>query len=49
MLTTQGTRVYVYRWLNAEHHRFSASAEELQSLPALETERKWTKKAYPGT
>lgn len=45
---SSGTRVYVYNWKNAANARDSASAKELQSLPRIETKKKWRKKVHPG-
>jgi hypothetical protein len=46
---SQGTRVHIYRWLDAVSARDKASKGELHSLPKLETKKKWTKKVKPGT
>ena len=46
--TTQGTRVHIYRWLNSQRARKDASDLELNSLPQLETKKKWTLKIKPG-
>jgi len=46
---SKGTRVHVYRWLDAVSARDKASKGELHSLPKLETKKKWTKKVKPGT
>ena len=45
---SSGTRVYVYNWKNAAHAREGASAAQLQSLPRIETSKKWRKKVHPG-
>ncbi|KAG9246213.1 nucleoside phosphatase family-domain-containing protein [Calycina marina] len=45
---SSGTRVHIYRWLNSARAQHDASAFELQSLPKLETKKKWTKKINPG-
>lgn len=45
---SSGTRIHIYRWLNSEKARAEASQSELQNLPVLETEKKWTKKIHPG-
>ncbi|KAF2009953.1 putative nucleoside diphosphatase [Aaosphaeria arxii CBS 175.79] len=45
---SSGTRVHIYRWLNSDKARSKASEEELQSLPEIETDKKWTKKIHPG-
>ena len=45
---SSGTRVHIYRWLDALHAREGASPKELRSLPVLETRDTWTKKTHPG-
>ncbi|KAF2645414.1 hypothetical protein P280DRAFT_465255 [Massarina eburnea CBS 473.64] len=45
---SSGTRVHIYRWLNSDTARTSASEAQLHSLPAIETDKKWTKKIHPG-
>jgi len=45
---SSGTRVHVYRWLNAARARQEADADELLGLPKLETKPKYTKKIKPG-
>lgn len=45
---SSGTRVHVYRWLNAARALHDADSIELQSLPKLETKDKWTLKKWPG-
>ncbi|ORY16791.1 nucleoside phosphatase family-domain-containing protein [Clohesyomyces aquaticus] len=45
---SSGTRVHVYRWLNSDTARAQASETQLQSLPVLETDKKWIKKVHPG-
>jgi len=45
---SSGTRVHVYRWLNAARARQEADAEELLELPKLETKAHYTKKIKPG-
>lgn len=40
--------MHIYRWLNSETARDEAGSKQLQSLPALETKAKWTKKIHPG-
>ncbi|KAH8602122.1 nucleoside phosphatase family-domain-containing protein [Bisporella sp. PMI_857] len=45
---SSGTRVHIYRWLNSAIARQHADALELQSLPKLQTKKKWTKKIKPG-
>ncbi|KAI5363303.1 putative nucleoside phosphatase GDA1/CD39 [Septoria linicola] len=45
---SSGTRVYVYKWDSAEHARKKGDQQELQSLPDIETKKKWIKKVHPG-
>ncbi|KAF2473853.1 uncharacterized protein BDR25DRAFT_301943 [Lindgomyces ingoldianus] len=45
---SSGTRVHIYRWLNSDAARAQASQSQLQSLPVLETDKKWIKKVHPG-
>lgn len=45
---SSGTRVHIYRWLNSDTARKSASKAQLQRLPEIETDKKWTKKIHPG-
>ncbi|KAF2265817.1 hypothetical protein CC78DRAFT_174739 [Lojkania enalia] len=45
---SSGTRVHIYRWLNSNTARAQASEAQLQSLPVIETDKKWTKKIHPG-
>ncbi|CAI6273529.1 unnamed protein product [Periconia digitata] len=45
---SSGTRVHIYRWLNSDTARKSASKAQLQSLPEIETDKQWTKKIHPG-
>ena len=45
---SSGTRLHIYRWLDASIAREGASAKLLHSLPVLETSDKWTKKTHPG-
>ncbi|KAK4193809.1 nucleoside phosphatase family-domain-containing protein [Podospora australis] len=45
---SSGTRLHIYRWKDPEKALKDASPEELQSLPRLMTEKKWTKKIRPG-
>ncbi|KAH7115963.1 nucleoside phosphatase family-domain-containing protein [Dendryphion nanum] len=45
---SSGTRVHIYRWLNNDKARAKASKSQLQSLPVIETDKKWTKKIHPG-
>src|SRR5277367_4525760 len=45
---SSGTRLHIYRWLDASIAREGASAKALHSLPVLETRDNWTKKTHPG-
>jgi len=45
---SSGTRLHIYRWLDASIAREGASAKVLHSLPVLETREEWTKKTHPG-
>ncbi|KAF1955874.1 hypothetical protein CC80DRAFT_535906 [Byssothecium circinans] len=45
---SSGTRVHIYRWLNSDTARKSANEAQLHSLPAVVTDKKWTKKIHPG-
>ncbi|KAF2873326.1 nucleoside phosphatase family-domain-containing protein [Massariosphaeria phaeospora] len=45
---SSGTRVHIYRWLNSDLARGQASKAQLQGLPEIETDKKWTKKIHPG-
>ncbi|KAL9078424.1 MAG: hypothetical protein Q9157_002652 [Trypethelium eluteriae] len=45
---SSGTRLHIYRWLNNARARQDASAEDLHSLPRIETKKKWIKKSKPG-
>jgi Golgi apyrase len=45
---SSGTRVHIYRWLNSDTARKSASEAQLHKLPDIETDKKWTKKIHPG-
>ncbi|KAM0145174.1 hypothetical protein ACHAP3_000296 [Botrytis cinerea] len=45
---SSGTRVHIYRWLNSAKALQNPDALTLQSLPRLETNKKWTKKIKPG-
>ncbi|KAI4172899.1 MAG: hypothetical protein LQ343_003307 [Gyalolechia ehrenbergii] len=44
----RGTRIHIYKWLEASSARKSADKQHLHSLPELKTEKKWTKKSHPG-
>ncbi|KAL9016009.1 MAG: hypothetical protein Q9185_006631 [Variospora sp. 1 TL-2023] len=48
MESTVGTRLHIYKWLDASDARKSADKGHLHSLPELKTEKKWTKKIHPG-
>ena len=45
---SQGTRLHIYRWKNADDAREGASSDELHKLPALKTKKEWTKKVHGG-
>jgi Golgi apyrase len=45
---SSGTRVHIYKWLDAGRAQVEASRKELQSLPKLITKKKWTLKERPG-
>ncbi|KAE8441278.1 hypothetical protein EG329_005544 [Mollisiaceae sp. DMI_Dod_QoI] len=45
---SSGTRVHVYRWLNAARARQDAKSDDLLSLPKLQTKSHYTKKIKPG-
>ena len=45
---SSGTRVHVYRWLDAARAKEGATIATLRSLPILDTKDKWTKKTHPG-
>lgn len=45
---SSGTRVHVYRWLNAARAKQDADAEDLLGLPKLDTKARYTKKIKPG-
>lgn len=45
---SSGTRVHVYRWLNAARARQDADADDLLSLPKLQSKPHYTKKIKPG-
>ncbi|KAL8765623.1 MAG: hypothetical protein Q9209_007355 [Squamulea sp. 1 TL-2023] len=44
----QGTRLHIYKWVDPSNARKFAGTGNLQSLPELKTEKKWTKKIHPG-
>ncbi|KAL9061023.1 MAG: hypothetical protein Q9206_000737 [Seirophora lacunosa] len=46
--SSKGTRLHIYKWLDASNARKSTDEEHLHSLPELKTEKKWTKKIHPG-
>ncbi|KAF2275560.1 uncharacterized protein EI97DRAFT_64171 [Westerdykella ornata] len=45
---SSGTRVHIYRWLKSDIARSKANETDLQRLPRIETDKKWTKKIHPG-
>ncbi|KAK5730744.1 Golgi apyrase [Elasticomyces elasticus] len=45
---SSGSRVYIYRWLNAQAARANGGAQDLASLPEIKTKKKWNKKVHPG-
>ncbi|TKA83178.1 hypothetical protein B0A55_00716 [Friedmanniomyces simplex] len=45
---SSGSRVYIYRWLNAQAARATGDATALASLPEIKTKKKWNKKVHPG-
>lgn len=45
---SSGTRVHVYRWLNAARARHDATHEDLLSLPKIKPKKHYTKKIRPG-
>ncbi|KAK3115580.1 Golgi apyrase [Teratosphaeriaceae sp. CCFEE 6253] len=45
---SSGSRVYIYRWLNAQAARATGDARELASLPQIKTKKTWNKKVHPG-
>ncbi|ROW05562.1 hypothetical protein VSDG_00302 [Cytospora chrysosperma] len=45
---SSGTRLHIYKWKDPARARKHASKQELNSLPKLHTEKKWTKKIKPG-
>ncbi|KAK0253264.1 hypothetical protein B0A54_11373 [Friedmanniomyces endolithicus] len=45
---SSGSRVYIYRWLNAAAARAHGDAQTLASLPEIKTKKKWNKKVHPG-
>jgi len=45
---SSGTRLHIYQWKDPESAAHKASKQELHSLPKLVTEKKWTKKIWPG-
>lgn len=40
--------MHIYRWLNTQRARKEGTEVELNSLPELETKKKWTLKIHPG-
>ena len=45
---SSGSRVYVYRWKNAQAARAKGDEKELEALPQLKTKKEWRKKVHPG-
>ncbi|KZF23142.1 putative nucleoside diphosphatase [Xylona heveae TC161] len=45
---SSGTRVHVYRWKDRSKEITKLPEAEVNTLPALETSKKWTKKLRPG-
>lgn len=45
---SSGTRIHIYKWLNSDKARKSASAAQLHKLPEIDTKKDWTKKIHPG-
>ncbi|KAK1068564.1 Golgi apyrase [Friedmanniomyces endolithicus] len=45
---SSGSRVYIYRWLNAQAARARGDEATLASLPEIKTKKKWNKKVHPG-
>ncbi|KAK5107376.1 hypothetical protein LTR62_001319 [Meristemomyces frigidus] len=45
---SSGSRVYIYRWLNAQAARVGDDAKDLARLPEITTKKKWRKKVHPG-
>ncbi|KAK4544463.1 hypothetical protein LTR36_004354 [Oleoguttula mirabilis] len=45
---SSGSRVYVYRWLNAQAARAQDGGAKSASLPNIKTKSKWRKKVHPG-
>ena len=45
---SSGSRVYIYRWLNAQAARRKGDAKDLARLPEIKTKKKWNKKVHPG-
>ncbi|KAL8910519.1 MAG: hypothetical protein Q9171_004215 [Xanthocarpia ochracea] len=45
---SSGTRLHIYKWIDPSNLRKVAGTDNLQSLPELKTEKKWTKKIHPG-
>lgn len=45
---SQGTRLHIYRWNDNDVARAHGEPKDLQSLPAIETKKKWTEKTHPG-
>ncbi|KAK3678009.1 Golgi apyrase [Recurvomyces mirabilis] len=45
---SSGSRVYIYRWLNAQAARAKDGVEDVAQLPEIKTKKKWRKKVHPG-
>ena len=45
---SSGTRLHIYRWLDNPSAKSHANSKQLQSLPVVETKKKWTEKIKPG-
>ncbi|KAH9827593.1 Golgi apyrase [Teratosphaeria destructans] len=45
---SSGSRVYVYRWLNAQAARAKGDTRDLNRLPEVKTKKNWRLKVHPG-
>ncbi|KAF2719350.1 hypothetical protein K431DRAFT_228875 [Polychaeton citri CBS 116435] len=45
---SSGSRVYVYKWKNAQYALSHDSAKDLDRLPHIKTKKKWRLKVHPG-
>jgi golgi apyrase len=45
---SSGSRIHIYRWLNAQKALKEADRKELESLPVVKSKKHWTKKIHPG-